>query len=183
MVQNRVRKGCFLSPTLFNIYLEWTMSDVLEEHDGKVSISSRKIMNLLFAEDIDAVAEEEQEQETLVESLNKTCTRYKMEISAEEIKLMTNSSNAIQIWWEIKVKGQKLGIVTSFIKYLGAVVSDHGPKPYFLSRIGQATAGPTKLKPIWRENKISFGSKVLLSSFVISIFFYACESCSLTTCS
>ena len=73
------------------------MSDVLEEHDGKVSISSRKIMNLLFAEDIDAVAEEEQEQETLVESLNKTCTRYKMEISAEEIKLMTNSSNAIQI--------------------------------------------------------------------------------------
>ena len=75
------------------------MSDALEEHDGKVSISSRNIMNLLFAEDIDAVAEEEQEQESLVESLNKTCTRYKMEISAEEIKLMTNSSNAIQIWW------------------------------------------------------------------------------------
>ena len=90
-------KGCFLSPTLFNIYLEWAMSDALEEHDGKVSISSRNIMNLLFAEDIDAVAEEEQEQESLVESLNKTCTRYKMEISAEEIKLMTNSSNAIQI--------------------------------------------------------------------------------------
>ena len=37
------------------------MSDALEEHDGKVSISSRNIMNLLFAEDIDAVAEEEQE--------------------------------------------------------------------------------------------------------------------------
>ena len=50
-----------------------------------------------------------------------------MEISAEEIKLMTNSSNAIQT--EIKVKGQKLGTVTSFIKYLRAVVSDHGPKP------------------------------------------------------
>ena len=97
MVQNRVRKGCFLSPTLINIYLEWTMSDALEEHDGKVSISSRNIMNLLFAEDIDAVAEEEQQQETLVESLNKTCTRYKMEISAEEIKLMTNSSTAIKI--------------------------------------------------------------------------------------
>ena len=54
-------------------------------------------MNQLFAEDTDAVAEEEQEIETLVESLNKTCTRYKMEISAEEIKLMTNGSNAIQI--------------------------------------------------------------------------------------
>ena len=103
------------------------MSDALEEHDGKVSISCRNIINLQFVEDIDAVAEEEQEQEILVEGLNKTCTRCKMEISAEEIKLMTNSSNAIQT--EIKVKGQKLGTITSFIKYLIAVVSDHGPKP------------------------------------------------------
>ena len=97
------------------------MSDALEEHDGKVSISSRNSINLQFADDIDVVAEEEQEQETLVESLNKTCTRYKMEINAEEIKLMTNNSSAIPK--EIKVKGQKLGNVTSFIKYLGAVGS------------------------------------------------------------
>ena len=102
------------------------MSDAVEEHDGKISISSRNIINLQFAVDIDAVAEEEQEQETIVESLSKTCTRYKMKVSAKEIKLMTNNSSAIQK--EIEVKGQKLGIVTSFIRYLGAVVSDHGPK-------------------------------------------------------
>ena len=34
--------------------------------------------------------------EALVESLDKTCTRYKMEISAEKTKLMTNSANGIQ---------------------------------------------------------------------------------------
>ena len=39
------------------------MSDALEEHDGKVSISSRNIINLQFANDKVAVAEEEQEQE------------------------------------------------------------------------------------------------------------------------
>ena len=40
----------------------------------------------------------------------------------------------------------------------------------------QATATLTKLKPIWRENNISFGSKVkLMRSLVISIFLYACE--------
>ena len=72
------------------------MSDALVEYDGNISISSRNIINLQFAKDIDAIAEEKQEQETLVESLNKTCTWYKMEVSAEEIKLMTNSSNAIQ---------------------------------------------------------------------------------------
>ena len=116
-----VRQGCLLSPTLFNIFLERIMSGALEEHDGKVSIVSGNITNLRFADDIDALAEEEQELEALVESLHKTCTRYKMEISAEKTKLMTNSANGIQR--EIKVKGQKLGTVTSF-KYLGAVVSD-----------------------------------------------------------
>ena len=72
------------------------MSDALEEHDGKVSISSRNITNLRFADDIDALAEEEQELEALVESLDNTCTRYKMEIGAEKTKLMTNSAYGIQ---------------------------------------------------------------------------------------
>ena len=90
-----VKQGCLLSPTLFNIFLERIMSDALEEHDGKVSIGGRNITNLRFADDIDALAEEEQELEALVESLDKTCTRYKMEISAEKTKLMTNSANGI----------------------------------------------------------------------------------------
>ena len=101
-----------------------------------------------------------------------------MELSAEKTKLMTNS--AIGIQREIKVKGQKLGTVTSF-KYLGAVVSDDGSKPEVLPRIAQATAALTKLKPIWRDNNIYLGSKVkLMRSLVISIFLYACESWTLT---
>ena len=136
-------------------FLERIMSDALEEHDGKVSIGGRNISNLRFADDIDALAEEEQELEALVESLDKTCTK-------------------------IKVKGQKFGTVTSF-KYLGAVVSDDSSKPEVLSRIAQATAALTKLKPIWRDNNISLGSKVkLMRSLVISIFLYACESWTLT---
>ena len=69
------------------------MSVALEEYDGKVSIGGRNITNLRFADDRDALAEEEQDLEALVESLDKTCTRYKMEISAEKTKLMTNSAN------------------------------------------------------------------------------------------
>ena len=160
------------------MFLERIMSDVLEEHDGKVSVGGRNITNLRFADDIDALPEEEQELEALVESLDKTCTRYKMEISAEKTKLMSNSTNGIQR--EIKVKGQKLGTVTCF-KYLGAVVPDDGSKLEVLSRIAQATAAITKLKPIWRDNNISLGSTVNLVRFlVISIFLYACESCPLT---
>ena len=63
-------------------FLERILSDALEEHDGKVSIGGRNITNLRPADDIDAVAEEEQELESIVESLYKTCTGHKMEISA-----------------------------------------------------------------------------------------------------
>ena len=51
-----------------------------------------------------------------------------MEISAEKTKLMTNSANGIQR--ENKVKGQRLGTVTSF-KYLEATVSDEGSNQRF----------------------------------------------------
>ena len=66
-----IRQGCLLSPTLFNIFLERLMSDALEEHDGKVSIGGRNNSNLGFATDIVALAEEEQELEAQVESLEK----------------------------------------------------------------------------------------------------------------
>ena len=58
-----VRLGCPPSPTLFNIFLERIMSDAVGEHDGKASIGGRNITSLRFADDIDAVAEEEQELE------------------------------------------------------------------------------------------------------------------------
>ena len=72
----RVRQGCLLSPTFFNIFLERITSVPLEEHDRKVSIGSRTTINLQFADDIDALAEEEQELESTIESLDKTCARH-----------------------------------------------------------------------------------------------------------
>ena len=146
------------------------MSDALEEHDGKVSVGDRSITNLRFGDYIDSLAEEEQKLEALVESLYKICTRYKPEISVEKTKLMTNSANGIQK--EIKVKGQKLGTVTSF-EYLGAVVLDDGFKPEVFSRTAQATAALSKLKPIWRNNNISLGSKVKLMQSPV-FFPYLC---------
>ena len=107
------------------------MTDALEEHDEKISICDRTIINLRFADGINALTGEEQVLEALVESLDRICSRYKMEIGAEKTKLTTNIASGIQR--KIKVKGQKLGIVTSF-----------------------------KYSFKWRDNNISIGSKVKL---------------------
>ena len=66
-----VRQKCFPSPTRFNILLEIIISDALKEHDGKISIGGRTNTNLLFADGIDALAEEEQELEAPDESSDK----------------------------------------------------------------------------------------------------------------
>ena len=75
------------------------MTDALEE---KLAQMMEKYYQSEFADDVDALAQEEQDLEALIDYLDKTCTRYKMVISAEKTKLMTNTTYGIQR--EIKVK-------------------------------------------------------------------------------
>ena len=69
-----------------------------------------------------------------------------MEISAEKSKLMTNNTSGINA--EIKVNGQKLETVASFM-YLGSVITDEGSKPEMLSGTAQTTAALTRFKPVY----------------------------------
>ena len=169
-----VRQGYLLSPTLFNIFLERIMTDALEDHEGTVSIGSRKITNLCFADDTEGLAGEEQELAKLVECLDKGSTADGMEISAEKTKLMT--SNTCGINTEIKVNGQKLETVTSF-KYLGSVMTNESFKLEMLTRIAaHRTAALTRLKPVWNDRNTSLSSKTrLMRSLVTSISLYACD--------
>ena len=77
------------------------MTDALEDHESTVSIGSRTITKLRFANDIVGLAGEEEVLTKLVERLDKASTAYGMEISAEKTKLMINSTSGINT--EIKV--------------------------------------------------------------------------------
>ena len=171
-----VWQGCLLSPTLFNIFLERIMCEALEDHEGSVSIGGRLIINFRFADDIVWIAEEE--AGILIDRLDITTTRYKMEIGPDKMKMMTNNPNDFQR--EIKIKSQRLEEVENF-KYLGAIISNEGSKPEILSRIAQTTAALSRLKIIWRDKNISLASKVkLMRTLILSTFLYACESWTLT---
>ena len=128
------------------------MTDALEDHEGTVSIGGRIIANLCFTDDIDGL-EGEEEVAKLVQHLDKACTAYGMEISAEKTKLMANNTSGINT--KIKVNGQKLETVTSF-KYLGSVITDEGSKPEILSRVAQTTAA---LNSVWNDRSISLSPK------------------------
>ena len=143
-----------------------------------VDNGGRLITNLRFADDIVVNAEEEEEAGVLVDRLDTTTTRYKMEIGPDKTKVMTNNPNGFQR--EIKIKGQRLEEVENF-KYLGAIISNEGSKSEILSRIAQTTASLSKLKILWRDKNISFACKVkLMRTLILSTFLYACESWTLT---
>ena len=103
------------------------MTDALENHEGSVSIGGRTITNLRFADDIDALAEKEDELVKLINHLDTTSTKYGMVISAEKTKLMTNKIKGISS--DVRIGGQQLETVQSF-KYLGSVVTDEGSKQF-----------------------------------------------------
>ena len=86
-----VQQGCLLSITLFNIFLERIMCEALDDHEGSVSIGGRLVTNFRFADDIVVNAEEEEEAAVLVDRLDRTTTRYKMEIDPDKTKVMTNN--------------------------------------------------------------------------------------------
>ena len=166
-----VRQGCLLSPTLFNIFLERIMSEVLDDHEGSVSIGGRLITNFRFADDI--VVNAEEEKKGWIDRLDRTTTRYKMEIGADKTKVMTNNPNGFQR--EIKIKGQRLEEVENF-KYLRAIISNEGSKPEILSRIAQTTAALSRLKIIWKDMNISLASKAkLMRTIILSTFLYLWE--------
>ena len=135
-----VRQGCLLSPALVNIFLERIMCEALDDHEGSVSIRARLITNFRFADDIVVNAEEEKEAGVLIDRLDRTTTRYKMEIGPDKTKVMTNN----RFQREIKINGQRLEEVENF-KYLGAIISNEGSKPKILSRIAQTTAALSTL--------------------------------------
>ena len=82
------------------------MCGALDDHEGSTSIGGRLITNFPFADDIVVNAEEEEEAGILIDFLDRTTTRYKMEIGPDKTKVMTNNRNGFQR--EIKIKGRRL---------------------------------------------------------------------------
>ena len=124
-------------PTLLNpfkIFLERIKSDALEDHKGSVSIAGRILVNFRLIDNIDLNAEEEDEADGMVTSMDTTCTRYKMKMCPDKTKIMTN--NPVDFQRMIKIKGRMHEDVKSF-KYLGSVICHERSKPKILSRITQ----------------------------------------------
>ena len=118
-----VRHGCLLSPTLFNLFLETIMLEILHDHHTSISIGGRPICNLQYADDNDPMGSSNDELQDLTNRLVNRVTAYGMKVSTEKSKIMTKSKNNISAG--ISMNGQNSEQVTS-LKYLGATLYRDG---------------------------------------------------------
>ena len=72
--------------------------EALDDHElqGSVGIEGHLITNLRFANGIVLNAEDKEEADALVDSLDTTTTRYKMEIDADTTNVMANNQYVFQ---------------------------------------------------------------------------------------
>ena len=139
------------------------MQETLYDHYTSISFGERFIRSLRFADDIDLMDGSNCE---LQHQLVDRATACGMEVSTENSKIMTNSTNNISA--NISMNGQRLGEVTGF-KYLGTTLCKDGTcSAEVRIRIAWATAAMAKPNRIWRLK--------LYKSLVISILQFGCET-------
>jgi hypothetical protein len=82
-----VRKGCGLSPDLFNIYINKAIKEWKQTTQSGIQLRSGKmIQTILYADDQVIKAESEDELQISVKELNKIVKKYDMKISTTKTK-------------------------------------------------------------------------------------------------
>ena len=83
-----VRKGCILSPCLFNFYAEYLMRNSgLEEAQSGIKIARRNISNLRYADDITLMAESEEELKSLLMRVKVESEKVGLKLNIQKTKI------------------------------------------------------------------------------------------------
>lgn len=166
-----VRQGCILSPTLFNVFLEFVMDEVKSIHN-ELDFDRTLSTDIRYADDTTLVALIFEKLKLSTAELDAACKKWGLKVNVKKCKVLTNENDSLNI------DGENVERVDKFI-FLGSVVPDVSDD--VSRRLALATVAFGKLKKnIWSRNDLSYQIKSrLFYALVIPIAIYACETWSL----
>ena len=91
-----VRKKCLLSPSLFNLFLEFVMKD-LRNLDNGIQMGEMSINNIRYADDTTLVDLVFDKLQISTIELEKACSKWGMKINATKCQIMTANDRDITI--------------------------------------------------------------------------------------
>ena len=87
-----VRRGCILSPCLFNFYVEYIMWNArLDEAQAGLKIAWRNINNLRYADDTTLMAESEQDLKSLLMKVKEESEKAGWKLNIRKTKILASS--------------------------------------------------------------------------------------------
>ena len=106
-----VRRGCILSPCLFNLYAEYIMRNAgLEKAQAGIKIARRNINNLRYADDTTLMAESKEELKSLFVKVKEENEKAGLKLNIQKTKIM--ASGPITSW---EIDGKTVETVRDFI--------------------------------------------------------------------
>ena len=139
---------------LLNLYTEKVLRDSADVSGIGVTISGRRISNLRYADDIDLMAESQEELQELVDSVNNKGKEYGLKINSGKTKVMT-FSKAGDLSCQLTVDGTLIEYVDRFV-YLGAVFSANmDGRNIIRTRAGIAKSKFRDFVHVWKDQSLS----------------------------
>ena len=97
-----VRQGCILSPSLFNLYAEYTM---LDESQVGIRTAGRNTNILIYVDDTTLMAESKEELKNLLMRVKEESEKAGIKLNIQETKIM--ASSPITSWHPIPITSQQ----------------------------------------------------------------------------
>ena len=172
MVRSEMWKGCVLSLLLFIILMDNIMKQANQEENS--------IEELMFADDLVLMAEDQIRLQEMVSNLDQQCKKYGMRISRDKTEVMVTSREPIQC--DIELDGETLRQVEQF-KYLGSMfVREGGCKEDVKTRCVKAAQVFYQLSSILGHKEISMITKTQIIKAVFTpTLLYQSENWALTS--
>ena len=167
-----VRQGCLLSPTLFNLFLEFVM-DELQDLQNSASFNDQLCIDVRYADDTTFIAAIFEKLQLSTNQLQEACNKYGMKINASKCKAITASPISISI------SNNNVETVQDFI-FLGSNVPSTSAD--IKRRISLANIAFGRLKQnIWSRRDVSIALKIrLYKALILPIAIYGAETWPLT---
>ena len=167
-----VRQGCLLSPTLFNLFLEFVM-DELNDVQQTASFDEHFCIDVRYADDTTLIAALFEKLQISTNQLQEACLKYGMKINVAKCKVISTNSQPISI------DNFNVETVQDFV-FLGSNVPSTSADVKRRITLGSVAFGKLK-QNIWSRKDISTALKVrLYNALILPIAIYGAETWSMT---